>query len=250
MDKIKIKNGRQFMKSETEQWKNIKSDQMKKITQPPLEKPYDKDAEIIDLPEVNEKILRKTDIYTIFMDRESHRKYTEESLTLEELSFLLWASQGVKKVAPHNYCTMRTVPSAGARHPFETYLIINRVEGLEKGVYRYLAIEHKLILLFGFEDTEKKLAEMTLDQSFIGKSAVTFIWSCVPYRGEWRYDILAHKNMLIDAGHVCQNLYLACGAIGCGTCGIGAYDQSSIDSFLGLDGEDEYAVYLAPVGKI
>ena len=81
-------------------------------------------------------------------------------------------------------------------------------------------------------------------------SALVFIWSCVPYRGEWRYTTKAHKVMLLDAGHVCQNLYLASESIGCGTCGIGAYDQSSVDDFLGLDGSDEFVVYLAPVGRI
>jgi len=62
--------------------------------------------------------------------------------------------------------------------------------------------------------------------------------------------MVAHKPMLIDAGHVCQNLYLACGAIGCGTCAIAAYDQNGFDEFLNLDGENEFVIYLAPVGKI
>ena len=62
--------------------------------------------------------------------------------------------------------------------------------------------------------------------------------------------MVAHKPMLIDAGYVCQNLYLACGAIGCGTCAIAAYDQNGFDEFLNLDGENEFVIYLAPVGKI
>jgi len=56
--------------------------------------------------------------------------------------------------------------------------------------------------------------------------------------------------MLLDAGHVCQNLYLACEAIDCGTCAVGAYDQKLIDKFLALDGENEFVVYVAPVGKV
>jgi SagB-type dehydrogenase family enzyme len=79
---------------------------------------------------------------------------------------------------------------------------------------------------------------------------VAFIWSCIPYRSEWRYNVAAHKTMLLDAGHLCQNLYLACEAVGCGTCAIGAYNQEAIDEFLGLDGEEEFVVYLAPVGKV
>jgi SagB-type dehydrogenase family enzyme len=66
---------------------------------------------------------------------------------------------------------------------------------------------------------------------------------------EWRYGIAAHKVIAIDAGHVCQNLYLACEAIGAGACAIAAYDQEGMDKLLRIDGDDEYAVYLASVGK-
>jgi len=79
---------------------------------------------------------------------------------------------------------------------------------------------------------------------------VVFIWSVVPYRGEWRYTIGAHKPLLLDAGHVCQNLYLACESIECGTCAIAAYDQGKIDAILQLDGSDEFVTYLSPVGKV
>lgn len=241
---------RKFMKSDAADWNNIISDQKKKIPCPPIEKPYDENGEIITLPSVNKNVVHKTNIYDIINDRKSRRKYTKDSLTLDELSFLLWATQGAKKVSPDRKYTFRTVPSAGARHAFETYIAVNRVDGLNKGVYRYLPVEHKLIFLFGIDDYEKKLPDVALDQPFLGQSAVTFIWSCIPYRGEWRYDIIAHKHMLIDAGHVCENLYLACEAIGCGTCGIGAYDQKKIDEFLKIDGEDEFVIYLAPVGKV
>ena len=81
-------------------------------------------------------------------------------------------------------------------------------------------------------------------------AAVTFIWTAVPYRMEWRYSLAAHKVIALDAGHVCQNLYLACEAVGAGTCAIAAYDQQELDELLGLDGDTEFAVYLAPVGKI
>jgi SagB-type dehydrogenase family enzyme len=67
---------------------------------------------------------------------------------------------------------------------------------------------------------------------------------------EWRYSYAAHKVIAIDAGHVCQNLYLACENNGCGTCAVAAYDQEATDHLLGIDGEEEFAIYMAPVGKI
>jgi SagB-type dehydrogenase family enzyme len=66
---------------------------------------------------------------------------------------------------------------------------------------------------------------------------------------EWRYDIAAHKVIAIDAGHVCQNLYLACEAIDAGTCAMAAYDQEEMDKLLRIDGQNEFAIYLASVGK-
>jgi SagB-type dehydrogenase family enzyme len=248
----KVKDQRQWLKSgfSDSEEDEIKSDQELKLPQPPLQKPHDSSAETIALPKVNKNILRKTDILDILEGRKSNRTYSDESLTLEELSFLLWATQGVKEIRGNNYATIRPVPSAGARHPFETYIAVNLVAGLKKGIYRYLALTHELICIKEDEHLEEILSRLTLGQRFAGRSAVTFIWSVIPYRGEWRYSVVAHKPMLLDAGHVCQNLYIACEAIGCGTCAIAAYDQKGFDGYLQLDGDDEFVVYLAPVGKL
>lgn len=64
-----------------------------------------------------------------------------------------------------------------------------------------------------------------------------------------RNGLASHKVIALDAGHVCQNLYLACEAVGAGACAIAAYDQDAMDELLGVDGRDEFTVYLAPVGK-
>jgi nitroreductase len=87
-------------------------------------------------------------------------------------------------------------------------------------------------------------------QGFLEHAAVIFIWTAIPYRTEWRYTVVAPKIIAQDSGHLCQNLYLACEAIGAGTCAIGAYDQARMDAFLGVDGEEELTLYLAPVGRV
>jgi SagB-type dehydrogenase family enzyme len=249
MDKTKLQ--RDLLKSNFNLLNNIETDQKLRLPQPPLQKSVEEGAEVIDLPEVSRDVVFKKDIFDCLMDRKSNRVYTDESLSLEELSFLLWFTQGVKKVVGKvNFATFRTVPSGGARHSFETYLVINRVKGLKKGVYRYLPLDHKLVYLFDKNNIEEELTKAVSGQNFIAKSAVVFIWSCIPYRMEWRYDMSAHKIILQDSGHLCQNLYLACEALGCGTCAIGDYNQKVIDEFLMLDGEDEFVTYLAPVGKV
>ena len=245
----KVKEQRKWMKSNFAEMEGVESDQRLGLVQPPLQKYYDENGNIIDLPKVKENVLRKVNILEIINNRKSRRSYSNENISLEELAFLLWSTQGVKDIRDNNYATIRTVPSAGARHPFETYLAINKVEGLKSGIYRYLPLTHQLLFMFEEENLEERISELSLGQKFAGSCAVTFIWSAIPYRGEWRYNLVAHKAMLLDAGHVCQNLYLACEAINCGTCAIAAYDQENFDKFLKLDGEDEFVVYLAPVGK-
>ena len=176
------------------------------------------------------------------------RKYAPESISLEELSYLLWCTQGVKKVNGTS-STLRTVPSAGARHALDTYLLVNAVEGLESGYYRYIALEHKLMMISKEEDLADKLMQACLNQKMITGSAVTFLWCAVMERMTWRYQERGYRYILLDAGHVCQNLYLASEAIGCGACAIAAFDDDQVNQLLGFNGEEQFIVYLATVGK-
>lgn len=225
------------------------TDQRRAIQSPPLEKPADPDAKRISLPEPSEKPVVQNDITTLIKTRSSQRKFQEKPLTLDELGFLLWATQGIKKVL-NPTTAFRTVPSAGCRHALETYLAVSNITGLDPGIYRYLPIEHQLLFERDEENLDVALTKATLGQSFVGRAPVTFIWTAIPYRMEWRYSLAAHKVILLDAGHVCQNLYLAAGAIEAGTCAIAAYHQELIDQLLDIDGKEEFTIYLAPVGKL
>lgn len=245
-----IREKRALLKSsgiENEEWE---SHQHKGILAPPLEKPYPKDGLLFELGERRLEDFGNIRLVEAIKNRESRRKYTSVSLKLPELSFLLWASQGIKSMDKNRVWTKRTVPSAGARHPFETYLIINRVNGIKPGVYRYLPIEHKLLLVDGSKPVPTKVSEACWGQGFVGESAVVFVWAAIPYRTEWRYSVTSYKDIAVEAGHICQNLYLACEAIGAGACAILAYEQKAMDGLIGVDGEDEFTVYLASVGKV
>jgi len=227
------------------------TDQHKGVPAPPVQKPYDPTAHSISLlsPADFKSSIRDTDLLTAIIGRESRRHYLPAPLSLSELSFLLFSTQGVRPT-PHPSVSLRTVPSAGARHSFETYLFISNVEGVGPGLYRYLPVEHELVFLGEVEDMEMRIALACFGQQFVSAGAVTFVWATIPYRMEWRYGPLAHRVILMDVGHVCQNLYLACEAISAGTCGVAAYDQQEVDELIGVDGEEEFAVYLAPVGKV
>ncbi len=236
---------RKFLMSNWEVLKNFQSDQKKGLPQPPIEKPVSSESKITNLPEVRTINCKK--LSDAIFNRRSVRKYSDIPLTIEELAFLLLSTQGIREITRN--ISFRTVPSAGARHPFETYLYVLNVEGLEEGLYRYLPVEHALQFIRFIPSAREKIIQATLEQVFVGTSAVVFFWAAIPYRTEWRYGPASHKVILLDAGHICQNLYLACEEINAGTCAIAAYSQELVDKFVGLDGEDEFVVYLAPVGK-
>ena len=251
MDKITIEHYRYFLKDSVRMTIDFyETDQHKGIMPPPVEKPFQKESMRIDLiPETKWQNISPIDLVSAIRNRKSHRVFQHLPLTLEELSFLLWATQGIRKQVD-NGTAYRTVPSAGCRHSFETYLCVLNVTGLEPGIYRYLPLEHQIVFEHNNENLKENLVDAALGQAFFGNSAVTFIWTVIPYRMEWRYDIAAHKVIAIDAGHVCQNLYLACEAVNAGTCAVAAYNQTLMDQLLHVDGNDEFTLYMAPVGKV
>ena len=242
---------RYFLKDSIRKEINFReTDQNRGLPAPPLEKPFDRNSILINLISHDAFVsIPRIDLKDAILNRESHRVFTPEELTLEELSFLLWSTQGIKRII-NNSTALRTVPSAGARHSFETYLFINNVKSVKKGLYRYLPIENQLLFIREIEQMERCLSDACFGQKYTASGAVTFIWTAIPYRMEWRYSLSAHRVILIDVGHVCQNLYLACEAINAGTCAIGAYDQDAIDTLIGVNGRDEFTIYLAPAGKI
>ena len=239
--------GYEFIDKTKYQYLNL-SDQMKGVPPPDLQLPYSDDIEIIPLPEWKKINIMPDDIETIIDRRKSIRNYKQVNVSLPELSYLLWCTQGVKKRIS-DIATIRTVPSAGARHALETTLLVNRVEGLESGLYRYLGLDHQLAILKKNKSVVDEIVKAGFDQNFIRYSAITFIWSAVIYRMKWRYGERAYRYIFLDAGHVAQNLYLSAEAIGCGVCAIAAFSDDDMNRILGLDGKEQFVIYMATVGK-
>jgi len=224
------------------------SDQSRRLPQPPLELEYDRSKPLISLPLPKEVEVAPILLRQAIENRRSVREYSDRPMTLSDLSFLLWCTQGIKQVTGRP-ATERNVPSAGARHPFETYLLVNRTEGLQAGIYRFIASRHALLQLDTGPGLADKVQEACLGQPLVKNCAVTFMWSAVAYRTTWRYAERGYRYIFLDAGHVCQNLYLAAEAVNVGVCAMGAFDDDRLNQLLGLDGTDQFVVYLAAAGK-
>jgi len=239
--------GKEFM--EMTKYKNLGVYPQKQgVPMPPIELPVDSSQELIDLPSGKDLQIENFDFVNLVEKRKSLRKYADEPITLEELAYLLWGTQGVKTVTDRPV-SFRTVPSAGSRHPFETYMLVNQVSGLEPGLYRYLALSHQLARMNGFDGIREDLTSACLKQKHVYNAAVTFSWVAIPERTTWRYGNRGFRYIHLDAGHVCQNLYLLAESIDCGVCAIAAFDDDMANNALHLDGENQFVIYLASLGK-
>jgi SagB-type dehydrogenase family enzyme len=186
-------------------------------------------------------------IWSTLRERESIRDYEQESLSLEKVSQLLWASQGITR--ERGEWQFRTSPSAGALYPIETYLAVNRVEELTAGLYHYEVRHHRLAFLREEPLIGAALTRAALGQMMFQKASVILIWTAVVSRSVRKYGERAYRYIYMDAGHVAQNLYLAATALDLASCAVGAFFDDEVNKVLDLDGRDETAIYMATVGR-
>jgi SagB-type dehydrogenase family enzyme len=239
--------GHKFLE-ETKYRKMEPSAQQRGEPQPPLQSILG-DGLVTELPAAEKLRSPDVELRSAIEDRRSVREYDDRPLELDELVFLLWATQGVRETL-EDRATFRTVPSAGARHPLETVFLANRVRGLPVGFHQYDALRHRLIALDSPSDATERLTTACLGQGIVTACAVMFLWVADSVRMTWRYGERGFRYIHLDAGHVCQNLYLAAGAVGAGVCAVGAFDDDVVNELLGLDGADRFVAYLAAVGKL
>ncbi|HEX9972617.1 MAG TPA: SagB/ThcOx family dehydrogenase [bacterium] len=219
------------------------------VAVPEPEKLISSSVPLIKLPDAKKSLPGRTkSLFEIIKERRSQRDYSDQPITLKQLAILLWSIHGVIEFG-YGY-SLRTSPSAGARHPLETYINLNRVEDQMQGLYRYSPFEHKLIQLSDDKQTSHRLAKACLGQNIFNTCAVSFIWTAVIQRSRWKYQQRAYRYIYLDAGHACQNLYLACEALGLGCCAVAAFDDDAVNKILDIDGKEEFAIYLATVGRL
>jgi SagB-type dehydrogenase family enzyme len=176
------------------------------------------------------------------LGRRSVREYLSLPLSLEDISQLLWAAQGIT-----SDWGGRTAPSAGALYPLEVYLVVGDVDGLESGVYKYQPQEHALIRV-GDSDVRSELASAALEQSFIAQGAVDIVIAAVYERTTRKYGDRGVRYVHMEAGHAAQNIYLEAVALDLGTVTVGAFSDEQVKDVLGMP-ESEVSLYIMPVGR-
>jgi SagB-type dehydrogenase family enzyme len=185
-------------------------------------------------------------LWTVVSERRSVRRYSDQPLSMDDLSQLLWACQGV--TGTRGEYEFRASPSAGALYPVETYLVANDIEGLDPGVYHYSVLEHGLDQL-NAGDYRDLVASAALDQPMAGRAPVVFIWTGIFQRCRWKYRQRAYRYVYLDAGHIVENLALAAVALDLGSCQIGALYDEEVNAIVGVDGVEESTIYMTVVGR-
>ena len=249
-----LHQNRKFMHCPSFKGTMEESDQAKEIPHPPHFTPRTED--FITLPAFDD-VISSPSYMDLLDNRRSERVYSDAAMTMEQLAFLLWSAQGIQKYrGKDQMATLRPAPSGGARHPFELYATVNNVDGLAPGIYRYAPTKHvgeKLVTIErigALDDYETQISDMLVGQKWAAKAPVVLFISCIPYRAEWRYNKAAHRVMLIDLGHVGQNLMLSATALGLGSCCLAAFDQELCDKIFAFNSIDEYTVYAVSVGNL
>jgi SagB-type dehydrogenase family enzyme len=192
------------------------------------------------------KLEEGPNLWQTLRNRRSRREYGSSPLSLPELSNLLWATQGITEKA--DFPWYRTAPSAGALHPIDTYLVVNRVSGLDPGIY-FLKIPEFSLEMKKQGDGSSILARAALDQDMAAAAAIGFVWVAVIPRCRQKYRQRAYRYIYLDCGHIAQNLYLAATALNLGCCSIAAFFDDEVNDLVGVDGREETVIYLATVGR-
>ncbi|WP_038055526.1 SagB/ThcOx family dehydrogenase [Thermodesulfobacterium hydrogeniphilum] len=192
-----------------------------------------------------ETISSTPNLFEILSKRRSNRDYKKYPISLKEISLLCYAVQGITgRAGPY---LLRTAPSAGALYPIETYIAINFSSEISPGIY-HLEIKDFSLALLQEGYLGDVLSKLALGQTFVATASVVFIWSAVLRRTISKYGNRGLRYIFMDVAHICQNLLLACEALGLKACPIGAFFDEEINVLLGLN-EEENVIYIATVGK-
>jgi SagB-type dehydrogenase family enzyme len=200
--------------------------------------------EIINLP--SPKVSGEVSLEEAILKRRSRREYTKESLSLDQVSQILWAGQGITE----EKTGFRSAPSAGALYPLDIYLVVGEggVEGLMSGVYQFLPKGHKIKLLQK-GDVRDSLMKTSSGQTFIAQAPVVLVITGEYERTTVKYGERGRQYVHLEAGHAAQNIYLQVESLGLGAVTVGAFSEEEISKILNLP-KAHRPLYIMPVGHI
>jgi SagB-type dehydrogenase family enzyme len=174
--------------------------------------------------------------------RRSLREYADRAMTAEELAWVIHAATGITSAQGY-----RAAPSAGALYPVEAYVAVNRVEGIDPGVY-HVDVRAQALEPVRRGSAAGDLMVAGLGQGFLREAPVVLVLTGVFQRSRWKYRARHYRYVCWEGGHVAQNVYLAAEAAGLGACMVGAFLDGMVNDLVRVDGRNEAALGLVALG--
>ncbi len=186
----------------------------------------------------------------VMRKRRSNREVEEQPISMSELARLLHAGLGIVGFVKTETAVLplKMTPSGGARNPYEAFVWVRSVEGLQNGIYHYSALDNSLEKI---KDAPNQLpSEVLKGQDWADNMSAVVLLVAVLERTSWKYsDDNAYKVILIEAGHIGQNMMLSCTESGLTACPTAALDHGTLGDILGLEGITQFPVYALLVGR-
>jgi SagB-type dehydrogenase family enzyme len=228
-----------------------KVDMIQRVPEPPSELPVPEGSEIIKLPNPQRIKVPDATVRGVIENWQPAGFFSRSSMTLKELSFLLWCTQGFRKITSENIMSseLRNIPSSGSRYPIETYFVAGEVENIPTGLYRYLHSTHSIVALRLDSDLPLAMGTASMNFKVVTRAAVTFLWVGIPYRSTWALGNRGYRSVFIEAGHTCQALIMAAGSIGYQVVPIDLFHDEMVTQLADLDPETQWPLYIGAVGK-
>jgi SagB-type dehydrogenase family enzyme len=179
----------------------------------------------------------------LLMKRKTRRDFfqTKHSVTIKEISTFLQNSVAIKKDENNNLTDHRMHPSGGSRYPLEYYIYIHRSDELEKGLYHYNLKENCLEQLSLVDKDVNKLIDLT-GYDFGHAASCSIFITAIFNRTMRKYGERGYRYLMLEAGHVGQNLYLACTGLKLSV--VPAFTRDLlVEEYLGIENSGEHVVY-------
>jgi len=233
--------------SSPEEIRNYYEKYLKGTKQPAIYKTYPERPKIRLLPDSG----AEAPLFQTLHLRHTTRDFSGGSISLKQLSRIIyytWGKLSIYKTQEFGHLLHKASPSAGARHPIESYAVVNNVEGVRRGIYHYSVKDHSLELVKA-GDFRERCVTFSAGQTWTRNASVLFLMTAVVERTAWKYRIpRVYRAFLLDAGHISQSFLLVSTALGLGAFCIGVISDLSIERELGIDGVNETAIFAVGVG--
>jgi SagB-type dehydrogenase family enzyme len=227
--------------------KIISRDQLSKLNPYIIDKIHFKSYPRFESVRLPHRYGKSKSLYEVINSRRSFRDFSGKKITINEISEILRFSCGINYIINSDWDkSLRVYPSAGARYPLEIYPLIINVKGLRNGIHHYNVKNHSLEFLW---EVDSKTLKNVFGEDWIIKASCIFLITAIFDRTTIKYGYRGYRYILLEAGHVAQNILLVSTSLNIHSCCIGGFWDDKLDELLDIKNTPESIIYCVAVGR-